>query len=75
MGHGVVGLEPEDLAVFGGGLVHLPLHRQGEGEAGVGQGAVGVEPDGLAVFGGGLVQVPLGLRALPRPEWAGAWSG
>ena len=59
MGLGVVGLEPDGVAVFGDGLVHLPLARQGDAEVVVGLGEVGLEPDRGAVFGDGLVQLPL----------------
>ena len=59
VGLGVVGLEPDGLAVVGDGLVQLPLVAQGDAEVVVGLGVVGLEPDGLAVVGDGLVQLPL----------------
>ena len=62
VGLGVVGLEPDRLAVFGDGLVELPLGLQGDAEVVVGLGVVGLEPDRLAVFGDGLVELPLGLQ-------------
>ncbi len=49
MGLGVVGLEPDGLAVFGDGLVELALVPQGVAEVGVGLGVVGLEPDRLAI--------------------------
>ena len=48
MGLGVVGLEPDRLAVGGDGLVELPLVAQGVAEVLVGLGVVGLEPDRLA---------------------------
>ena len=39
VGRGVVGLEPDRLAVFGDGLVELPLALQGVAEVVVGHGA------------------------------------
>ena len=59
VGLGVVGLEPDSLAVFGDGLVELALVSQGDAEVVVGFGVVGLEPDRLAVFGDGLVELPL----------------
>ena len=59
VGLGVVGLEPDRLAVFGDGLVELPLALQGVAEVVVGLGVVGLEPDRLAVFGDRLVELPL----------------
>ena len=72
MGLGVVGLEPDRLAVFGDGLVELALVSQGVAEVVVGLGVVGLEPDRLAVFGDRLVELPLVVRALPRLTWATA---
>ncbi len=72
MGLGVVGLEPDRLAVFGDGLVELALVLQGVAEVVVGHGEVGLEPDRLAVFGDGLVELALVARATPRLEWASA---
>ncbi len=57
MGIGEVGLEPDRRAVFGDGLVELPLVLQGVAEVGVGHGVVGLEPDRLAVLGDGLVEL------------------
>ena len=59
MGVGVVGLEPDRLAVLGDGLVQLPLTSQGGAEVEVGRAVVGPQPDRLAVLGDGLVQLPL----------------
>ena len=79
VGHGVVGLEPDRLAVCGDGLVELPLGTQGDAEVGVGDGVVGLEPDGLAGGGDGpvedrrrlggpaaLLQVPPQTAQVPR---------
>ena len=66
MGLGVVGLEPDRLAVCGDGLVGLPLVAQGVAEVVVGHGVVGLEPDRLAEFGDGLVGFPWARRAMPR---------
>ena len=55
VGLGVVGLEPDRRAVFGDGLVELPLVSQGDAEVVVGLGEVGLEPDRRAVFGDRLV--------------------
>ena len=62
MGLGEVGLEPDRLAVFGDGLVELPLVAQGVAEVVVGLGEVGLEPDRLAAFGDGLVELPLVIQ-------------
>ena len=70
MGLGVVGLEPDRLAVFGDRLVQLPLVGQGDAEVVVGLGVVGLEPDRLAEFGDRLVRFPWSCRALPRLKWA-----
>ena len=59
MGLGVVGLEPDRLAVFGDRLVELALVAQGVAEVEVGLGVVGLEPDRLAVFGDRLVELAL----------------
>ncbi len=67
MGVGVVGLEPDRLAVFGDGL-GLPLGGQGVAEVEVGLGEVGLEPDRLAVFGDGLVHLPLGTQGVAEVE-------
>ena len=64
MGLGVVGLEPDRLAMFVDGLVGLPLDTQGDAEVVVGLGVVGFEPDRLAVFVDGLVGLPLVLQGL-----------
>ena len=56
---GVVGLEPDRLAVLGDRLVQLPLAARACAEIDVGRGVVGLEPDRLAVLGDGLVQLPL----------------
>ena len=56
MGRGVVGLEPDRLAVRGDRLVAAsPWAVQGVAEVGVGLGVVGLEPDRLAVRGDRLV--------------------
>ena len=70
MGLGVVGLEPDRRAVFGDGLVELPLVLQGDAEVVVGLGVVGLEPDRRAVFGDRLVELALVFRAMPRLPWA-----
>ena len=45
VGLGVVGLQPDRLAVLGDGLGQLPLAAQGVAEVGVGLGVVGLQPD------------------------------
>ncbi len=72
MGLGEVGLEAGRLAVFGDGLLELPLGSQGDAEVDVGLGVVGLEPDRLVTFGDGLLELPLGFRAKPRLMWASA---
>ena len=64
MGLGVVGLEPDRLAVLGDRLGRLPLGVQGEAEVVVGLAVVGLEPDRLAVFGDGLVPAPLSVQGV-----------
>ena len=59
VGLGEVGLESDRLAVFGDGVVELPLGIPGEAEIEVGVGVVGVEPDRLAIFGDGLLDLAL----------------
>ena len=67
MGFGVVGLEPQRLAVLGDRLVQLPLVLQVGAEAVVVFGAVGLEPDRFAELGDRLVQLPWSEnRAMPR---------
>ena len=66
MGLGVIGPEPDRLAVCGDGLVELSLGLEADAEVDVGRDEVGLEPDRLAVFGDGLVELPLAARLLPR---------
>ena len=51
MGHGVVRLQSDGLAVLGDGLLQLPLFRQGAAQVGVGHGPVRLQSDGLPIVG------------------------
>ena len=61
----VVGLEPDRRAVFGDGLVQLPLLAQGDAEVGVGVGVVGLESDRLAARGHGGFERLVGFSRQP----------
>ena len=75
MVQGLVGLQPDGLAVVGDRLVVLALVRQGDAEVVVVPGLVGLQPDGLAEGGDRLVDSPLSRRARPRLSWCRASSG
>ena len=51
------GLEPNQRAVFGDGLVEFPLVFQCGAQVKAAAEFVGLEPDSLAKFGDGLVEV------------------
>ncbi len=66
MGLGVIGPEPDRLAVCGDGLVELSLGLEADAEVDVGRDEVGLEPDRLAVLGDGLVELPLRRQAVTK---------
>ena len=62
MGQGVIGFEPDGLAVFGGRFIQLTLGPQGGAEVVVGLSVIGLESDGLAVFSDRFIQLTLGPK-------------
>ena len=58
VGLGVVGLEPDRLAVFGDRLVQLPLFSQGNAEVVVGLGVIGLEAQRVAEHQDRLARIP-----------------